>query len=266
MAIGITLADVHLNWLNWFHFLILEGSLLVILVYRLHDFSVTITRCHKDVYVNGFFPCRARPLNSLTIEYFPLTYDLNHFKSRINRHLRFFLNIFSVCLNLFVILFLVTPCLVVAVRPCMEWISILKKALTAFTVLWNCLKDYLCYKTILSHKIALDVQLMNFFIWRKNNISFLRYRDFCVFVKSTDFKIREIIISIARQRKLHLCLFLLNSKWNLVKYLCAIWQTSITYFLLNAKDWKLVLGSFMILLKWQYSEIRPFLMVGIYHF
>ena len=184
MAIGITLADVHLNWLNWFHFLILEGSLLVILVYRLHDFSVTITRCHKDVYVNGFFPCRARPLNSLTIEYFPLTYDLNHFKSRINRHLRFFLNIFSVCLNLFVILFLVTPCLVVAVRPCMEWIPILKKALTAFTVLWNCLKDYLCYKTILSHKIALDVQLMNFFIWRKNNISFLRYWDFCVFVKA----------------------------------------------------------------------------------
>ena len=24
--------DVHLNWLNWFHFLILEGSLLVILM------------------------------------------------------------------------------------------------------------------------------------------------------------------------------------------------------------------------------------------
>ena len=29
---GITLVDVHLNWLNWFHFLILMGSLLVILI------------------------------------------------------------------------------------------------------------------------------------------------------------------------------------------------------------------------------------------
>ena len=31
-SIGIILVDVHLNWLNWFHFLILEGDLLVILI------------------------------------------------------------------------------------------------------------------------------------------------------------------------------------------------------------------------------------------
>ena len=53
----------------------------------LHDFSVTIPRCYKDVYVNSFFPRTARLWNSLPIEYFPLTYDLNSFKSRINRHL-----------------------------------------------------------------------------------------------------------------------------------------------------------------------------------
>ena len=29
---GITLVDVHLNWLKWFHFLILQGGLLVILI------------------------------------------------------------------------------------------------------------------------------------------------------------------------------------------------------------------------------------------
>ena len=29
-SIGITLVDVHLNWLNWFHALILKGGLLVI--------------------------------------------------------------------------------------------------------------------------------------------------------------------------------------------------------------------------------------------
>ena len=53
---------------------------------RLHDFSVTIPRCYKDVYVNSFFPCTDRLWNSLPIELFPLTYDLSGFKSRINRH------------------------------------------------------------------------------------------------------------------------------------------------------------------------------------
>ena len=54
---------------------------------RLHDFSVTIPRCSKDVYVNSFFPHRARLWNSLPIECFPSTYGLSGFKSRINRHL-----------------------------------------------------------------------------------------------------------------------------------------------------------------------------------
>ena len=43
---------------------------------RLHDFSVTIPRCYKDVYVNSFFPRTARLWNSVPIECFPLTYDL----------------------------------------------------------------------------------------------------------------------------------------------------------------------------------------------
>ena len=54
---------------------------------RLHDFSVTVPRCYEDVSVNSFFPCTARPWNSLPIECFSLTYDLNGFKSRINRTL-----------------------------------------------------------------------------------------------------------------------------------------------------------------------------------
>ena len=54
---------------------------------RLHDFSVTISRCYKDVYVNSFFPCTARLWNSLPRECFSLTYDLIGFKSRINRYL-----------------------------------------------------------------------------------------------------------------------------------------------------------------------------------
>ena len=54
---------------------------------RLHDFSVTIPSCYKDVYVKNFFPRRTRLWKSLHIECFPLTYDFSGFKSRINRHL-----------------------------------------------------------------------------------------------------------------------------------------------------------------------------------
>ena len=71
------LVNVHLNWVNWFHFLILEGGLLsTCYCDRLHHISV-----------NSFFSHIVRFLNSLPIEYFPLTYDLHGFKSRINRHL-----------------------------------------------------------------------------------------------------------------------------------------------------------------------------------
>ena len=89
---------------------------------RLHDFSFTIPRCYKDVYINSFFS-RTPRLNSLATECFPLTYDLNGFQSRINRqpiNCRFFLKRFLVCFNLFVLIVLVTSCLVVANRPCME--------------------------------------------------------------------------------------------------------------------------------------------------
>ena len=34
----------------------------------LHNSSVTIPRCYKDVYVNNFFPCLARLWNSLPVE------------------------------------------------------------------------------------------------------------------------------------------------------------------------------------------------------
>ena len=56
---------------------------------RSHDFSVTtIPRCYKNVYVNSFFHPRTAGLwNSVPVESFPLSYDLNGFKSGINRHL-----------------------------------------------------------------------------------------------------------------------------------------------------------------------------------
>ena len=53
---------------------------------RLRGSSVISPRCYKDVYVNSFFFCTARSWIYLPIECFPLTYDLNGFKSRIYRH------------------------------------------------------------------------------------------------------------------------------------------------------------------------------------
>ena len=37
----------------------------------------------------------------------------------------------------------------------------------------------------------------DFFTWRKNNVLLPRYIDFCIFVKSTTFKICDVIIDIA---------------------------------------------------------------------
>ena len=53
----------------------------------LHDFPVTIPRYYMNVYVNSSFPHTTRLWNSLPIECFPLTCNLNGFKPRINRHL-----------------------------------------------------------------------------------------------------------------------------------------------------------------------------------
>ena len=61
---------------NWFHFLVLKAGLLVIMI----DYMIflSLPRCCKDVCVNRFFPCTARFWNSLPIEHFLLTYDLNN--------------------------------------------------------------------------------------------------------------------------------------------------------------------------------------------
>ena len=64
----------------------LEGSLLNN-SNKLHDFSITIPRSHKDVSVNSLFPQTAKLWNSLTIECYISNYDINAFKSRINRRL-----------------------------------------------------------------------------------------------------------------------------------------------------------------------------------
>ena len=91
--------------LNWFHFLILKGGLLL-----------DITRMSVSTF--SFLT----QLDSQPMECFPLTYDLNGLKSINNRHFnsRFFVKVFPVCSNLFVLLFLVTACLIVDDQPGMS--------------------------------------------------------------------------------------------------------------------------------------------------
>ena len=66
-----------MNWLNWFHFLILEGGLLVILIDRMIFLSPFLDVTWMSMSLR----------DSLPIECFPLTYDPSGFKSRIDRHI-----------------------------------------------------------------------------------------------------------------------------------------------------------------------------------
>ena len=84
--IGITLVDVLLNWFNWFHFLFLEGGLLVILIDCMFFLSPFLDVTRMSMSTVSFL-AQLGLWNSLAIECFPLTYNLNGFKSRINRHL-----------------------------------------------------------------------------------------------------------------------------------------------------------------------------------
>ena len=44
------LVDVHLDWLNWFHFLILEEGLLVILIVFMSFVSLDVTRITMSTF------------------------------------------------------------------------------------------------------------------------------------------------------------------------------------------------------------------------
>ena len=92
---------------------------------RMQEISVTIPRCYEDVFINSFFLRTAILWNFLPAECFSLYYDLNGFKSKVNRHLFLWnlsnhLSYMLFILFVLFILFLVTRYLVVAVQSCLE--------------------------------------------------------------------------------------------------------------------------------------------------
>ena len=71
------------DWLNWFHFLFLEGGLLIILINSMIFLSPFLDVTRMTMSTVSFLT----QLDSLPIECFSLTYDLSGSKSRINRYL-----------------------------------------------------------------------------------------------------------------------------------------------------------------------------------
>ena len=55
-SIGIALVDVHVNWLNWFHFLILEGALLVILTDDMIFLSLLLNVKRMYCFIQALLP------------------------------------------------------------------------------------------------------------------------------------------------------------------------------------------------------------------
>ena len=97
-SVFISLEDGHLNWLGRSN----PNS------NRLPDFSVTTPRCYKNVYRNSFFSHTTTLWNSLPVEYFCLTYDLNDCKFKVNRYLLSLVYLYV--FHLFLPLFLLTFC------------------------------------------------------------------------------------------------------------------------------------------------------------
>ena len=98
-CIGITSVSVHLNCLNWFHFLIHDGGLLV----HLTDCMISLSPfLNVATMSNSFFTCTARLWNSLPIVCFPLTMILVAFSLEMTFfNLRFLLNRFPLLFAIF---------------------------------------------------------------------------------------------------------------------------------------------------------------------
>ena len=120
----ITLLDVHLNWLNWFHFSILERDLFVILIDCTNFLSPFLDVMSISMSPDSFLHSQTLEFSANRMFFWAMIYMALSPELKAPFICRFFLNRFLVCFNLFVLLFVVTPSLVVAVQLCMEWITI----------------------------------------------------------------------------------------------------------------------------------------------
>ena len=98
------------------------------------------------------------------------------------------------------------------------------------------------------------------FFYQKKKVSFWRYLDFCVFVKSTNFKICDIIINIV-----YYFFWILGSiKKRFGQVSVILWYDKNIYNIFEG--WKLVTGSFMIPIKCSITRSFSFLVIDLHHF
>ena len=82
---GITLVNVLQNWLSWFRFISLEGGLLVVLIDCMIVLSPFLDVTRMSMLTVPLLAWLTSGI--LSLECFPLTYDLSGFKSTINTNL-----------------------------------------------------------------------------------------------------------------------------------------------------------------------------------
>ena len=82
-SIGITLVDVHLNWLTWFLFLIPVGGLLVILIGCMILLSPFLDVVRTSMSPVSFL---TQPNCGINAKCFPLNHDRYGLKFRVHRH------------------------------------------------------------------------------------------------------------------------------------------------------------------------------------
>ena len=85
-SVAITFVDVHLNWLNWFHYLIFVESFTVALTDYMIFLSVFLYVIRMSLSTVSFL-AQLRLWKCLAVECFPFSYDLKGFKFTINSHL-----------------------------------------------------------------------------------------------------------------------------------------------------------------------------------
>ena len=76
-------------------------------------------------------------------------------------------------------------------------------------------KHYLHCKMTTSQKVLSEAQIKNFFILKKNYVSFSRYSSFCIFNHLMIYQICDVTVSISTWDNLHFWIYFLNhNSWS----------------------------------------------------
>lgn len=148
--------------------------------HRLHDFPVAINWFYKDIYAGSFFPCTTRLwLLDFTCRFFPLTYHLNYFKPRMNRHILSFYSIYA-----FPLLFSTFSCECMSCNDysTLHGVNPVKKAYVRVAVFsifikpkkfWGFWCVFFCMSKCMEHVVFITVNLVKFISLKRKRLDWL---------------------------------------------------------------------------------------------